>query len=123
MVLPVVITGLYVSATTCVSNKKFKVKAVCGVVTDPTGVPIPDVDVELENVQSVVLQQVRTSEDGRFYMPNIRKGEYALRVKSRYFVQAWQPFVLTKSSAKGRCTPMSVRLELAGRCSWVSKPK
>lgn len=123
LVLPVVVTGLYVGATTCVSNKKFKVKAVCGIVTDPTGVPIPDVDVELEDVQSVVLQHVGTGEDGRFDMPNVRKGEYSVRVKSKYFVQAWQSFVLTKSNAKGRCRPMLVRLELAGRCSFVSKPK
>ena len=123
LVLPLVIAGLDVGATTCVSNKKFKVKAVCGVVTDPTGVAIPDVDVILEDVQSVALRQVRTDEHGFFNMPNVGKGEYVLQVKSKYLVQAWQPFVVTKSNAKGRCTPMSVRLELAGRCSWVSKSK
>ena len=112
------------TATTCVVNKKFKVKVVCGTVTDPTEVPIPKVDVELLDNHSVVLQRVVTNEDGRFNMPNVSKGEYVLRVKVPYFVTAWQPFVVTKSNANARCNkPMQVRLGLAGRCSSVSKPR
>jgi len=119
-----VIAGLYGGATTCVSNKKFKVKKACGTVTDPTGVPIPRVDVELLDSQSIVLQRVLSDEDGRFNVPNVAKGQYALRVKSPYFVPAWQPIIVTKNSADSRCSkPMEVRLELAGRCSSVSKPK
>ena len=120
----VVVAGLYEGATTCVSNKKFKVKKACGTVTDPTGMPIPKVDVELLDSQSVVLQRVLTDGDGRFNVPNVAKGEYALRVKSPYFANAWQPFIVTKSSANAQCSKrMEVRLELAGRCSSVSKPR
>jgi hypothetical protein len=80
-------------------------------------------DVELVDNQSVVLQRALTDEDGRFNMPNVAKGEYVLRVKSPYFAAAWQPFIVTKSSANARCSkPMEVRLETAGRCSSVSKP-
>jgi len=120
----VAVAGLYGEATTCVSNKKFKVKQACGTVTDPAGAPIPTVDVELVDNQSVVLQRALTDEDGRFNMPNVAKGEYVLRVKSPYFAAAWQPFIVTKSSANARCSkPMEVRLETAGRCSSVSKPR
>jgi hypothetical protein len=51
LVLFVAAAGLYGGATTCVANKKFKVKEVCGVVNDPTDVPIPKVDVELLDIQ------------------------------------------------------------------------
>jgi hypothetical protein len=120
----VLVAGLYGTATTCVSNKKFKVKAVCGIVTDPTGVPIPKVDVELLDNHSVVSQRVITNDEGRFDVPTVPKGEYVLRVKSPLFVPAWQPFIVSKSSANSRCNkPMQVRLDLAGRCSSVSKQK
>ena len=62
----VLVAGLDGDATTCIASKKFKVKAVCGAVTDPTGVPIPKVDVELLDNHSVILQRVVTNEDGRF---------------------------------------------------------
>jgi hypothetical protein len=108
-----VVAGLYGGATTCISNKKFKVKRACGTVTDPTGAPIPKVDLELLDNQSVVLQRVPTDEDGRFNVPNVAKGEYVLRVNSPYFATAWQPFIVTKSSANARCSkPMEVRLDL-----------
>src|SRR5579863_4883091 len=119
-----VVASLYAGATTCVSNKKFKVKKACGTVTDPTGVPIPKVDVELLDNQSVVLQRAITDEDGRFNLPNVVKGEYVLRAKSPYFVFAWQPIIVKKNSANSRCSkPVEVRLDLAGRCSSVSKPR
>ena len=124
LILLLVFAGLYAGATTCVSNKKFKVKMACGTVTDPTGVPIPKVDVELLDSQSVVLERTITDEDGHFNVPSVAKGEYVLRVKSPYFVDAWQPIIVTKSSANSRCSkPMEVRLDLAGRCSSVLKPR
>ena len=124
LLIVLVVAGLYAGATTCVSNKKFKVKKACGTVTDPMGVPIPKVDVELLDNQSVVLERAITDEDGRFNVPNVAKGEYVLRVKSPYFVQAWQPIIVTKNSANSQCgKPMEVRLELAGRCSSVSKAR
>ena len=78
----VVVACVWGEGTTCVANKKFKVKKACGTVTDPTSVPIPKVDVELLDKQSVVLQRALTDEDGRFNLPNVAKGEYVLRVKS-----------------------------------------
>jgi Carboxypeptidase regulatory-like domain len=120
----VVVSGLFGSATTCVANKRFKVNAVCGTVTDPSDVPIPKVDVELLDDQSAVLQRAVTNEEGHFSVSPVPKGEYVLRVKSPYFVVAWQPIIVTKNNANARCKrAMQVRLGLAGRCSSVSKPK
>jgi len=93
-------------------------------VTDPTNVPMPNVDVELLDKESVVLLHAVTNDDGRFNISDVSKGEYALRVKSPHFVTAWQPFIVTKKNSKTRCNrPIPVRLEIAGRCSWVSQPK
>ena len=63
-----VVDGLHGGATTCVSDKKFKVKKACGVVTDT---------------------------NGRFDVPNVVKGEYVLRARSPYFSVAWQPIIVT----------------------------
>jgi hypothetical protein len=52
----VLVLHLNAGATTCVSNKKFKIRQVCGRVTDPSNVPIPMVNVELLDTHSVALQ-------------------------------------------------------------------
>lgn len=116
--------SLDTNATTCVANKIFKVRHICGRVLDPTGVPIPSVEVELLDSNSSVLGKAITSETGTFGMPNVSAGQYVIRVQFDGFATAWQPFVLTESKANARCDkPMEVHLELLGRCSSVSKSK
>jgi hypothetical protein len=111
-------------ATTCVANKIFKVKQVCGKVVDPTGTPIPGVEVELLDSHSNFLQQALTNESGTFDIQNVLPGQYVIRVQFAGFATAWQPFVLTKNKPNARCNkPMQVHLALAGNCSSVSKPK
>jgi Carboxypeptidase regulatory-like domain len=112
--------GSHLRATTCIANKKFTVKAVCGEVADRYGAPVPNANVELLNNQSTVLQKVVTDADGHFTVLKVAKGEYVLRVSTPYFVAAWQPFVLTKSNASRHCEkPIHVFLDVAGRCSSV----
>jgi len=104
-----------------VANKKFKVKQVCGRVTDLSGVPIPKVPIELQDEKSVPVRQAITDDDGVFTMSDSPKGEYILRVQYAGFASAWQPFVVTKRNSSGSCNnPMQVHLEFAGRCSGVS---
>jgi len=115
---------LNASATTCVSNRKFKVTQVCGRVTDVSNVPTPMVDVELLDAHSVTLQQGLTDKDGIFTLANVAKGEYAIRVRYSGFAAALQPFIVTKDKPNTRCNrPMQVRLEPAGHCSSVSKAR
>lgn len=111
-------------ATSCVANKIFKVKQVCGKVPDPTDMPIPGVEVELLDLYSNILRQAVTNESEIFDMQDISPGQYVIRVQFAGFATAWQPFVLTKNKPNVRCNkPMQVHLELAGRCSSVNKPK
>jgi hypothetical protein len=115
---------LNAGATTCVSNKKFKVKQVCGRVTDPSNAPIPMVSVELSDAHSVVLQQASTNDKGIFSFQSIMKGEYVIQIRYAGFATAWQPFIVTKNKQDVRCNkPMQVRLEFAGRCSSISKAR
>ena len=111
-------------ATTCVANKIFKVKQVCGRVVDPTDAAIPGVEVELLDSHSNILQKALTNESGTFDMRNVLPGQYVIRMQFAGFATAWQPFVLTKSKPNVGCNkPMQVRLEVAGRCSSVIQPK
>ena len=112
------------AATTCVAERVFKVAHVCGTVLDSTGVPIPKVEVELLDMHSAVLQRTLTDDSGRFRFPDVTKGKYVVRVKYSGFADAWQPFIVTKKSAGAPCKkPMQVRLDVAGRCSSISKPR
>jgi hypothetical protein len=110
-------------ATTCVANKIFKVKHVCGRVLDPTGVPISGVEVELLDSHSNVLRKAVTSDSGTFDIQNVLPDQYVIRVQFAGFATAWQPFVLTENKPNAACKPMEVHLEVAGSCSSVNKPK
>ena len=124
LVLSCVLSSANAGATTCVSNKKFKIRQVCGRVTDPSNVPIPMVNVELLDTHSVALQQVPTDEDGIFTLQNVAKGEYAIQIRFAGVATGWQPFIVTQHRSSAGCKkPMLVGLEPAGRCSSVSKPK
>ena len=116
--------SLGTGATTCVANKIFKVKHACGRVVDPTGVPIPRVEVELLDSHSSILRKAMTNDSGTFDIQNVLPGQYVIRVQFAGFATAWQSFVLTENKPNARCNkPMEVHLELAGSCSSVNKPK
>lgn len=120
----VLVFCLDTGATTCVANKIFKVKRVCGRVVDPTGVPIPRVEVELLDSHSNILRKALTNDNGIFDMENVLPGQYIIRVQFAGFAAAWQPFVLTKNKLDALSSkPMQVHLALAGSCSSVNKPK
>jgi hypothetical protein len=111
-------------ATSCVANKIFTVKQVCGRVADPSDAPIPGVEVELLDSHSNLLQRARTDESGTFDMQNVTPGQYVIRVQFAGFATAWQPIVLTKSQPNSRCNkPIQVQLKLSGNCSTVNKPR
>jgi Carboxypeptidase regulatory-like domain len=84
-------------ATTCIADKIFKVKQVCGRVVDPMDTPIPGVEVELLDSDSNLLQKAHTNESGIFNIQNVLPGQYVIRVQFVGFARAWQPFVLTRT--------------------------
>jgi len=111
-------------ATTCVANREFKVRQVCGVVTYKGSETIPDVNVELLDSNSSVLQSAPTDANGQFVFASVKDGKYILRIKFDGFAIAWQPFRVARSKNGQACRiPMHVTLELAGSCSSVNLSK
>jgi hypothetical protein len=111
------------SATTCVSTKAFKVKEVCGRVTNPSNEPITHAQVDLLKAGSEVSTGVLTDDLGEFIMPNVPSGQYEMRVKSEGYVTAAQPIIVTKNSRNTRCHHSAqVRLHPGSLgCSTVTK--
>ena len=75
----VITVSMNADATTCVSNKIFKVRHVCGIVVDPSGVPIAGIRVDL-SANNSVLEYVVTDSAGNFVIPNVGKGKCELSI-------------------------------------------
>jgi hypothetical protein len=119
----VVVVHSHTGATTCIAaNKTFKVKEVCGKVTNPLNEPIARAEIELLNTGSDVLSQVLTDPGGNFAIPDVSKGQYKIRVQRAGYSPVEQEFIVTRSKRNARCDkPMQVRLQLGSGCSGVSK--
>ena len=113
--------SLPLRATTCVAGKSFKVSQVCGAVTDKDGAVIPDAKIQITPKNHLEGEKdARSDKNGDFVIPNVTDGEYELRVKYSGFWDAWQPFRVSGSGAKRRCTkPIHVVMVPAGGCSYV----
>jgi len=114
----------YAPATSCIQSKRFKVKQVCGVVVAPEGTPISHAGVELIDLNTNlpdVVQTVETDKEGRFALPDVPAGEYAVRVRLSGFATASQNFVVSKRGGKGGCKkPITIQMQAAGRRSTIS---
>src|SRR5437016_3461748 len=66
------------------------------------------------------VQEIPSDQEGRFAFSNVPDGQYELRVKSRGFWDAWQPFVVNQSHEERKCSrPIRVVMVPAGGCSYV----
>jgi hypothetical protein len=100
------------SATTCVAAKTFKVKEVCGRVTNPLNEPIARAEVDLLNNGPEVSIGVLTDDGGNFTMPDVPRGQYEIRVKSAGYVTAAQQLIVTKRRGNTHCLkPVKVQLQ------------
>ncbi len=59
--------------------------AVSGRVTDQSGAVVPDVDVELKNVDTSVSQTTHTNREGFYSLPSIQPGNYLMNVRKQSF--------------------------------------
>lgn len=114
----------HASATTCVATKAFKVKEMCGRVTNPSNEPVARAEVYLlRGGSSEVSNGVRTDDRGDFIMPNVTRGQYEVRVKSAGYVTAAQQLIVTKDHGNTYChKPVQVHLQPGSMgCSTVTK--
>jgi hypothetical protein len=91
------------SATTYVATKTFKVREVCGKVTNPLDEPIARAEVDLLQGGPEVSSGILTDDSGNFIMPNVPRGKYEIRVKSVGYVTAAQQLIVTKSRGNTQC--------------------
>jgi hypothetical protein len=111
-------------ATSCIQNKPFKVKQVCGVVVAPDGTPMPHVLIELMDFNTDLpgkAQGVETDKEGRFALPDAPGGEYAVSVRLPGLATASQNFVVSEPRDQRRCKErIVIQMQVAGRCSTIS---
>jgi 5-hydroxyisourate hydrolase-like protein (transthyretin family) len=84
---------------------------------------MPHVLVELTDLRTNlpdVVQTVETDSQGRFSMPDVPPGEYAVGVHLSGFATASQNVMIRKGGGKGGCKkPITIQMQVAGRCSTV----
>src|SRR5438105_3778179 len=119
--ITLVLLCLPLHGTTCVAGKSFKVRQVCGTVTDKPGAAISDAKIELvPKGHPEGVQEIPSDQEGGFAFSNVPDGQYELRVKFRGFWDAWQPFVVNRSHEERKCSrPIRVVMVTAGACSYV----
>ena len=78
-------TLLILTASPCFSQ--FDSAAVLGVVTDPSGAVIAGSEVQLENIETRVVDKAVTDSNGFYRFLDVRIGNYRLRAESKGFKQ------------------------------------
>jgi hypothetical protein len=68
---------------------------IAGTLTDPTGAPMPDVKVEIENVATQIATAVTTNSDGFYTAPNLLPGNYKITASRTGFATVVSQLTLT----------------------------
>src|SRR3984893_2382904 len=68
---------------------------IAGTLTDPTGAPMPDVKVEIENVATQIATAVTTNSDGFYTAPNLLPGNYKITATRNGFATTVSQLTLT----------------------------
>src|ERR1700722_9925296 len=79
-----------------------------GVVTDPTGAIIPNVTVQLRNIQQGTKSETKTNDSGVYRFSLLQSGSYELTISASGF----QPISLTTTVSIGQVTAQDLKLTL-----------
>ena len=120
VVLLLFAVGLFATpaaANTC-KAKKLKVKHVCGVVVDGSGVPIRGATLQLVSTKGEPLTpQVFTESDGRFSLVDAPKGDLFLAISAPEHNNGRWPLKVTSKAKAGQCNE-PLKVHLAGPLGW-----
>lgn len=113
------------AANTC-KAKRLKVKAVCGVVVDGSGVPIQGATLQLvSSTYAPLTRQVSTLSDGRFSIDDEPQGDLFLAINAPQHNPLRWPLKVTGKEKAGQCRkPLSVHLAGCLGCGcgdWVDQ--
>ena len=81
---------------------------IVGTVTDPQGAVIPDASVTITNVDTGILWNTTTSQEGEYQVPNLNAGHYKIQVTKEGFASAISTVVALENGT-------TVRLNVALR--------
>lgn len=63
--------------------------SISGRITDQTNAVVPDVEVEIKNVDTGVTQVTKTNHDGFYSLPTLSPGNYLINVRKQQFQTDW----------------------------------
>lgn len=84
-----------------------------GVISDPSGAPIPDVKVLVYNPDTSTMQETATNSDGKFSFAGVAAGQYILRMEKPGFASILREFDLKGTSDIDREFSMGAGGQLA----------
>jgi hypothetical protein len=106
------------TANSC-KAKRLKVKHVCGIVADGSGVPIPGVMLQLVSGKDEPLTpQVVTQSDGRFSFEDAPTGDLLLAISAPQHNSGRWPLKVTGKTKPGQCN-RPLKVHLAGTLGWA----
>jgi hypothetical protein len=106
-----------VSANTCTA-KRLKVKHVCGIVVDASGVPIQGATVHLVSRKDETLTPpMVTQGDGRFSLESTPQGDLFLAISAPQYSSARWPLKITGKTKSGQC-PKPLKVHLGPESDW-----
>jgi len=91
--------------------------SITGLALDPSGAPVPDARVELENTATGVRQETRTNATGLYVFPNLAPGVYRLSAEAAGFRRFEAGGI---EAAAYRTVRQDVRFELASQAAEVT---
>lgn len=111
VIVTIAITGIPAMANSCTA-KRLKVKQVCGIVVDGSGVPIQGATLQLVSPDGAPLtRQLATQSDGQFSIGDAPVGDLLLAISAPHHNSGKWPLKITQKFKQGQCKkPLSVHL-------------
>lgn len=101
---------------TLVAQNAVSTGAVSGIVTDPTGAVIPNVQIQLTNIQTGITQRSRTNSSGFYTYPTIPIGVYSMHFVAKGFKTGVVPAVTV---SVGSTASIDVKLQVGASVQQV----
>ncbi len=118
LILATALLAIRAQANTCTA-KRLKVKHVCGVVVDGSGVPIQGVTLQLISEKDEPLtSQTVTPGNGHFSLENAPEGDMFLAIFAPQQNRGRWPLRVSGKMNVGQCTK-PLKVHLAGRLGWA----
>ena len=76
---------------------------IVGTVTDPSGAAVPNVTINVTNIDTGLTRALTTSGDGQYVVPDLRIGHYAVKAAAAGFKVAEQKNITLQVNDRSSC--------------------